>query len=327
MTPNKFKAWVDQARLAPSVHNVQPARWRIESDALVLVEDMSRRLKIGDPAGNDTGISLGAAFEGLALAASQDGFELVPDDSAPLPMLAEPLRPVRRYLFRAGSAPDPLAAFVTARASWRGAFVAPSADDRNALAAMAAPDALVVTDPDELQTLAQRYDAASFSFMRDTAFRDELRGWMRFQSSHPNWTRDGLNAAAMALSPFEATAAAVVLGPAFQPLSAIGLAGPLVAEGKKIRNAAGLILFHRDLSESPFESGRHFYRLWLKLEALGFSAAVLAALADERETARHLCQTYGIGTERRLVSAFRAGRLGAKQPAPRARLALTEVLV
>ncbi|MEY3235287.1 MAG: hypothetical protein RL230_2558 [Pseudomonadota bacterium] len=327
MTPNKFKAWVDQARLAPSVHNVQPARWRIESDALVLVEDMSRRLKIGDPAGNDTGISLGAAFEGLALAASQDGFELVPDDSAPLPMLAEPLRPVRRYLFRAGSAPDPLAAFVTARASWRGAFVAPSADDRNALAAMAAPDALVVTDPDELQTLAQRYDAASFSFMRDTAFRDELRGWMRFQSSHPNWTRDGLNAAAMALSPFEATAAAVVLGPAFQPLSAIGLAGPLVAEGEKIRNAAGLILFHRDLSESPFESGRHFYRLWLKLEALGFSAAVLAALADERETARHLCQTYGIGTERRLVSAFRAGRLGAKQPAPRARLALTEVLV
>ena len=327
MTPNKFKAWVDQARLAPSVHNVQPARWRIESDALVLVEDMSRRLKIGDPAGNDTGISLGAAFEGLALAASQDGFELVPDDSAPLPMLAEPLRPVRRYLFCAGSAPDPLAAFVTARASWRGAFVAPSADDRTALAAMAAPDALVVTEPDELQTLAQRYDAASFSFMRDTAFRDELRGWMRFQSSHPNWTRDGLNAAAMALSPFEATAAAVVLGPAFQPLSAIGLAGPLVAEGEKIRNAAGLILFHRDLSESPFESGRHFYRLWLKLEALGFSAAVLAALADERETARHLCQTYGIGTERRLVSAFRAGRLGAKQPAPRARLALTEVLV
>ncbi len=327
MTPDTFKAWVDQARLAPSVHNVQPARWRIESDAFVLVEDMSRRLKIGDPAGNDTGISLGAAFEGLRLAASQDGFEFVPDDSAPLPELAKPLRPMRRYLIRTGSTPDPLAAFVTARASWRGAFAAPSAEDRTALAAMAAPDALVVTEPSELQTLAQLYDAASFSFMRNTAFRDELRGWMRFQSSHPNWARDGLNAAAMALGPFEATAAAVVLGPAFQPLNAIGLAAPLVAEGEKIRHATGLILFHRELSESAFESGRHFYRLWLKLEALGFGAAVLAALADECETARHLCQRYGIGTERRLVSAFRVGRLGAKQPASRARLTLSEVLV
>jgi hypothetical protein len=261
------------------------------------------------------------------LAASQDGFELVPDDSAPLPELAEPLRPMRRYLIRKGSTPDPLAAFVTARASWRGAFAAPSAEDCTALTAMAAPDALVVTDPDELQTLAQLYDTSSFSFMRNTAFRDELRGWMRIQSRHPDWARDGLNAAAMALSPLEATAAAVVLGPAFRPLNAIGLAAPLVAEGEKIRHATGLILFHRDLRESPFESGRHFYRLWLKLEALGFGAAVLAALADDRETARHLCQTYGIGTERRLVSAFRVGRLGAKQPAPRARLTLTEILV
>jgi hypothetical protein len=77
--------------------------------------------------------------------------------------------------------------------------------DRSALEAAAGTDAKVVTDPAALKALAQRYDAASFSFMRDTAFRDELRGWMRFQASDPNWARDGLNAAAMALSPLEAT--------------------------------------------------------------------------------------------------------------------------
>lgn len=327
MSESRFKAWVDQARLAPSVHNVQPARWRIEADALVLVEDMSRRLKVGDPSCNDTGISLGAAFEGLRLAASQEGFELVPEDAAPLPAFEAPLRAVMRFLVRAGGSPDPLAGFVTARASWRGAFAEPLPMDRSALEAAAGSDAKVVTDPAALKALAQRYDAASFSFMRDTAFRDELRGWMRFQASDPNWARDGLNAAAMALSPLEATAASAVLGPAFKPLNRLGLAAPLVAEGNKINKAAGLILFHRERDESPFESGRHFYRLWLKLESLGFGAAVLAALADDRDAARDLCKKYGIGPERRLVSAFRVGRLGAKQPAPRARLPLDEILV
>ena len=327
MTEERFKAWIDQARLAPSVHNVQPARWRLESDAVVLVEDMSRRLKIGDPTGNDTSISLGAAFEGLRLAASQDGFELSADEAGPLPVLSEPLRAVRRFKVREGAAPDPLADYVAARASWRGVFAAPSPADRAALQAAAGPDAHVVADPAALKTLAEHYDAASFSFMRDTAFRDELRGWMRFQDSHPNWDRDGLNAAAMALSPLEATAASIVLGPAFRPLNAIGFAAPLVAEGEKIRKATGLILFHRSLDESPFESGRHFYRLWLKLEALGFGAAVLAALADDHEGARGLCKTYGIGSERRLVSAFRVGRLGTKQAAPRARLTLADILV
>lgn len=327
MSERKFKDWVDQSRLAPSVHNVQPARWRIEAEALVLIEDVSRRLKVGDPSCHDTGISLGAAFEGLRLAASQDGFELVPDDSAPLPAFEAPLRAVRRFLVRGGGSPDPLAGFVTARASWRGAFAAPLREDRSALEAAAGTDAKVVTDLAVLKALAQRYDAASFGFMRDTAYRDELRGWMRFQASDPNWGRDGLNAAAMALSPFEARAASLILGPAFKPLNRLGLAASLVAEGDKIRKAAGVILFHRERDESPFESGRYFYRLWLKLELLGFGAAVLAALADDRDAARDLCSTYGIGPERRLVSAFRVGRLGAKQPAPRARLPLNEILV
>ena len=64
---------VDAALASPSVHNVQPARWRIDGDALVLLEDTARRLAVGDPRGHDAAISLGAATEGLAIAASGEG--------------------------------------------------------------------------------------------------------------------------------------------------------------------------------------------------------------------------------------------------------------
>ena len=39
---------------------------------------------------------------------------------------------------------------------------------------------------------------------------------MRLRRSHPGWTRDGLNAAAMQLSGIEATGAGAVLGPLFR---------------------------------------------------------------------------------------------------------------
>ena len=79
------RALVTEAKLAPSVHNVQPARWRFEGDdALILFEDTTVRLPVGDPRGNDAGISLGAAAEGLRLAAGRRRI-VVTEDVAALP--------------------------------------------------------------------------------------------------------------------------------------------------------------------------------------------------------------------------------------------------
>ena len=40
-----LKAALDEARLAPSVHNVQPTRWRLAGDRLLL---------LGDPVARDS---------------------------------------------------------------------------------------------------------------------------------------------------------------------------------------------------------------------------------------------------------------------------------
>ena len=65
---------VSEAALAPSVHNVQPARWTTApGDVLVLLRAVDRALPAADPSGHDVRISLGAALEGASLAASGRG--------------------------------------------------------------------------------------------------------------------------------------------------------------------------------------------------------------------------------------------------------------
>lgn len=316
---------VEAAIAAPSVHNVQPARWRIEGDALLLLEDMSRRLTVGDPTGNDAAISLGAAAEGLRLAASRDGLAAIESRSG-LPAATDTLRPVARFRFGPGAAIDPLAEWLEHRASWRGVFLPPTEADRTAAAALESDDARVVADPATLGELARRFDRASYDFTRRRDFRGELRSWMRLRRDHPLWSDDGLNAEAMALSRTEAFGAGLVLGPLFALLDKLGLARILLAEGSKVERGTAVILFHRPTDEDPFESGRHFHRLWLVIERAGFGAAVLAALADDREAAGEIIAAYGIPPGRRLVSAFRIGRR-AGPGYPRARLPLSSVLV
>lgn len=321
------RALVAEAMLAPSVHNVQPARWRIVDHATIdLFEDTTTRLSVGDPRGNDAAISLGAAAEGLRLAASRLGVSLETRQSPP--QTDAGLVPVARYaLVETSIAADPLAVQVAQRASWRGDFASIGAADRADAQRLVGLDSAVVSDPQALSDAARIFDVASYGFVRDDPFRAELRSWMRFTPRHPRWDRDGLNAAAMALSRIEAIGASVVLGPAFGVLDRIGLAPGLLAEGKKIAAAAGLVVFHRPTAEAPFDSGAAFYRLWLRIEGAGFGAAVLAALADDPAAAQDIARMADVPQENRIVSAFRIGRRPTGAAVERARRDLAEILV
>ena len=114
---------IREAIASPSVHNVQPARWHIDGESVLLLEDISRRLAVGDPTGHDAAISLGASAEGFALAASKRGLraqvERAGGEHAGYLIVA-------RIMLDEGGAPDPLADHLATRASWRGPFHAPS---------------------------------------------------------------------------------------------------------------------------------------------------------------------------------------------------------
>lgn len=308
-----------EANLAPSVHNIQPALFHFAEDgAIRIVEHPTRRIPVSDPGGADNRKSLGAAAEGLimALAARGQTVQLREEDGL-------------RLTLDTGGAPDPLQIHVPRRATWRGAFARPTMQDAAALDDLARFDDLsIITAPASLADIAALYDHTSLLTLRDTAYRAELVSWMRLTRRHPEWSRDGLNADAMALSSFEAFGAGVVMGKAFRTLDHFGLAGPLIAEGAKVKGAAGVVLFHRPQEESDYETGRRFYRVWLEIAARGLHLCPMSVLADSAAAAAQVKSAYGIAEERKLVTAFRVGRLpeNARLPA-RVRLPVDELIV
>ncbi|MFI7680438.1 Acg family FMN-binding oxidoreductase [Actinophytocola sp. NPDC049390] len=61
-------AAIELANRAPSVHNTQPWRWLVGGDAVHLMADRARRLRVTDPDGRDLLLSCGAALHHLRVA-------------------------------------------------------------------------------------------------------------------------------------------------------------------------------------------------------------------------------------------------------------------
>lgn len=314
-----FAALVVEANLAPSVHNTQPTRWRLESDGDVLVlEDTSRCLPIGDPEGRDTGVSHGAAIEGFALACASRGLAVTVN---PLQGQADGnLRSIARLRMVAEVGSDPLQSAVSSRRTYRGAFA--KADIAAALEALAIEaDVHLVRSPDAVARLAELNDEASLRTFRDAAYRAELLSWMRLSRRDARWAVDGLNAEAMEMSTIEAAGAGFVLkAGVFEVFDRVGAASLLVGEAKVVRSASAIALFHRPHGEASIETGRRFYRFWLQVAALGLSAAPMAVLADDPTTRAAIGHEFGLPESRRLITAFRLGSAPIRRLGPKPRL-------
>jgi nitroreductase len=321
-----LRTLVAEARLAPSVHNVQPSRWRRAGDRLLLLGDPSRAIPVADPAGRDWRLSHGAHLEGLALALAARGLrfaEITLQAAAPAPGGLVPIAECAVATTTMSPA-EPVAT----RMSWRGSFKPVDAETQADLARLAArDDCTLVTDRNAIAEIARLADRAALYFLRDGSHRAELLKWLRLSRAHRRYARDGLNAEAMQLSSFDAWGAGLVLGPLFRPLDSIGLAAPLVRDTAKTSSAAAIVLFHRPAGEDAFESGRAFYRAWLAMERHRLKGCPMSVLADWDQSRETLAQRYAVPRDRHIVSVFRIGRPDGTPRAARARLPVDELIV
>ncbi len=301
MTPEVFAEIVADAALSPTAHNIQPTQWRrIDARTVATIQAPNRSLPAGDPTGRDLAASHGSAVEGFILAAGRRGLGLAVD--------AGEGEEIARLRATGPAEPDPLAAFLRNRRTYRGRFT----PDR-AVAALdglssAAPDLTVLSEATDVDAVARLNDLASLRGFRDRAFRAELLAWMRLSRRHPLWAVDGLNADAMTMSGVEAFAAGVVLRPGvFETLDRLGLGGVLTGEADVVRSAAAVALFHRPTDETAFDTGRRWHRIWLEMTRLGLSAAPMTVLADNQEAESVLASRFGRPEGARLVTVFRLG--------------------
>ncbi|SFJ91917.1 hypothetical protein SAMN05216304_1192 [Bosea sp. OK403] len=293
---------VAEARLAPSVHNIQPTRWQRDADTLLVLADETRRLPAADPSGHDVRLSHGAAIEGMSIALSRRGLRIPRIEIAAGPGV------VARLSVETGGTPDPLAAAVATRMSWRGAFQPPDHATQGRLESLDSErdDLIVISQRDAVTAIADLGDRAAYHALCDGAQREELLHWMRLRPGDAGHGRDGLDAEALALGRIEALGAAWVLGPLFPLLRRIGLAAPLTSDRAKTASGA-IALFHRPAREDPLETGQAFYRAWLTMEKLRLAACPVSVLADWPEANRMLVAQHAVPAGRRLVNVFRLG--------------------
>ena len=297
-------ALLEEARRAPSVHNTQPARWRdVGHHKLELRADRTRWLKIADPSGHDARLSLGAAYEGMAIALAHRGYWVSPPE-----LLVED-EGVARLSFEGGGEPDPLGFAIARRAAYRGTFAPTRGEVLKELAdALEVHQVRMVRDREAIRTLAKLADRAAAEFLHVPGYWQETWEWLRLDRSHPGWARDGLNAETLALSPLEQRVGGVLMKPAtFEVMRRLGLAGLLLSEQTKVESAGALLLFTARTGEDPFETGRAFYRRWLQVTAAGLALCPMSVLADSKHANEEVRRMFALPDGLRLVNVFRIG--------------------
>ncbi len=318
---------IREASIAPSVHNIQPIRWKLDKENIILCRDHSIKLIYGDPTCRDINLSIGIALEGVSIAASLHGYSIRVED-AQSTNSSDNIKPCLIIYFEPGAKKDPLADYVQKRTSWRGKFVKTNHSENGLAAKLKNESCAIFNTSYQLEKLGNLADVSSYHFMEQDDFRTELLSWMRLRKNHPRWFVDGLNAHALKMSWLEAIGASFVLGPAFKTLKCMRLAKPLVSETSRFQNATALALLHRPVNETTQNNGRYFYRLWLEIERSGFKAQVIASLVDYEKSLNIIHEMANIPKDRTIVTAFLLGKPPENAiQFERARLPLDDILI
>ncbi|MDP3660527.1 nitroreductase family protein [Phenylobacterium sp.] len=186
---------VRYATLAPSGHNTQPWRFRLEDKAIRILPDLARRTPVVDPDDHHLYVSLGCAAQNLALAAQAHGLT---GETRFEPKGAGEVV----FEFKSGGAArPPLLEAISHRQSTRSEFDArPVAASDLALleraAQMEGVDAALIIDRRRLDRIRDLVISGNSAQMADPAFVDELKNWMRFNPRAALAHGDGLYSAA-----------------------------------------------------------------------------------------------------------------------------------
>ena len=179
------------ATLAPSGHNTQPWRFRIERDRIELLPDFARRTPIVDPDDHHIFVGLGCAAENLVLAAAATGRVAEMEPAAPqdggIAFRFRSGKPIQSALFTA----------MPHRQSTRGDYDGKpisTADLRTLATAAELPgvQTILITERRGIDRVRDLVLAGNTTQMSDVAFTRELKHWLRYNPRDAMRTGDGL---------------------------------------------------------------------------------------------------------------------------------------
>lgn len=201
MNLDQLREVVSRATAAPSIHNTQPWRFRIDTDQLDLFADPSRTLTVVDPTGRQLVLSCGVALEHAVLAGRAAGAEVT------VTLLPDPADPdhLARLSFGGESAPtadeQAMVQAMERRHTHRGAFDATPvpAELITTLTRGAAELGVrlhALTKRDDLVVASVLLDRADQIETADPAYQEELQRWRRSNADAEDGVPDAAVSAA-----------------------------------------------------------------------------------------------------------------------------------
>lgn len=269
---------VRYATLAPSSHNTQCWKFRIEEKAILVLPDFSRRTPAVDPDDHHLFVSLGCAVENLAQAALAHGLQASAlfnpaiaggeggTVTSGIQVALEPTAAVASALYRA------IPERQNTRAMFDGQPVS-NADLQLLNLAGTGEGVRVIlhTEKTAMEKILASVVEGNSAQMNDAAFVAELKEWIRFSGAEAVRTGDGL---------YSATSG----NPSVPRWLASPLFGMFFTEknendkyAQQISSSAGIAVFVSDANDKVHwvEAGRCYERFALQATALGIRSAML----------------------------------------------------
>jgi hypothetical protein len=261
---------VRYATLAPSSHNTQCWKFRIEQGAISILPDLARRCPAVDPDDHHLFVSLGCAAENLMQAASANGlrgqavFDAAGGDA------------VRIALEPAGAAASPLFHAIPERQCTRAEYDGkPVSAQELALLETAGTGegvrVIMVTARETMEKVLEYVVQGNSAQMRDPAFVAELKAWIRFSADEAVRTGDGLYGASSGNPSVPTWLGSLLFGLFFTAASEND------KYARHVRSSAGIAVFVSDVESRAqwIEVGRCYERFALQAGALGIRNAML----------------------------------------------------
>lgn len=303
----QLKELVRYATLAPSSHNTQCWKFRLEDHTISILPDLSRRCPVVDPDDHHLYVSLGCAAENLIQAARAHGLsgQITFDDSGdgaihvalkPAPAIATPLFEAipKRQCTRAEYDGKPL-----------------STAELKLLEAAGTGDGVrvvLLTNRADMETVLDYVVRGNTAQMNNPAFIKELTSWIRFNDQEATRSGDGLSGRTSgkpSIPRWLANLLSKVLFRAQPENDNIA---------RYIRSSAGIAVFVSDVDNKTHwvEAGRCYERFALQATALDIRNAFINQPVEEASLRPTFARALGLGGGRPdLVVRF--GR-GAEMP-------------
>jgi len=295
------------ATLAPSSHNTQCWKFRLEGRSISILPDFSRRCPAVDPDDHHLFVSIGCAAENLVQAALANGLygNVVFDDSAgkALRVALEPTKAVATSLFNA------IPERQSTRAEYDGKAI--SASELAQLEKVGQGNGvriILLTEREAMEKVLEYVVQGNTAQMNDRAFVEELKAWIRFSADDAVRAGDGLYAASSGNPSMPSWLGSLLFGLFFTPK------GENDKYAKHVRSSAGIAVFVSE-AENPaqwIEVGRCYERFALQSAALGIRNAMLNQPVEVSALRPQLATFLGVGG-RRPDLVVRFGR-GPKLP-------------